>query len=264
MLEFFDVIGENKQINDEQNRNIKLTRKYNQCLGIKNTKCEECYKQKGNIHDLFQIRLCVKCKQLPKYKLICKTDAKNKYYLADDDLIELSVLKVKNPHYSRASDMKLFSEFDVIAKACEKHECILCELNGILKDICKDKNKMAISKQKKKQIKMDKRKYELLEALQKVGLELRNDSNLCSGYIRGSIVDWTIDEIVERMCQMKYLYEYCDFQKYFNKAKQKREKQRELDRMLHMRTYFNESLFDHAERLALKEHNYPPIYPWMK
>ena len=53
------------------------------------------------------------------------------------------------------------------------------------------------------------RKKELEKKLQSRGLEFRLDSALCSKYVDGT-TDLHIDFIVERMCQMKYLYEYCN------------------------------------------------------
>lgn len=62
------------------------------------------------------------------------------------------------------------------------------------------------------------------------------------------------------MCQMKYLFEYCDMKKAFELAK------------VEQREDFcygyipNEPLFDLAERIALKNKNngeYPIIWPWM-
>lgn len=59
----------------------------------------------------------------------------------------------------------------------------------------------------------------MVESLNKYKLQLREDSKLCQGYIDGTIKDWTIDQIVERMCQMRFLYEYCDMDDAYQEAK---------------------------------------------
>lgn len=53
------------------------------------------------------------------------------------------------------------------------------------------------------------RKKELENKLKSRGLEIRTDSALCTKYIEGT-TDLNVDFIVERMCQMKYLFEYCN------------------------------------------------------
>lgn len=60
------------------------------------------------------------------------------------------------------------------------------------------------------------------------------------------------------MCQMKYLYDYCNFQKYYEKAKRNQQKTFEAG-------YFPDTpIFDDAEYLALKHYGgYPTSYPWM-
>lgn len=40
------------------------------------------------------------------------------------------------------------------------------------------------------------------------GVKFRSDSALCSQYINGTS-DLSLDYVVQRMCEMKYLYEYC-------------------------------------------------------
>lgn len=54
----------------------------------------------------------------------------------------------------------------------------------------------------------DNRRRELTEALRTAGLELRTDSQLCANYIYQG--EDTIPRIIDRMSQMKYLFEFCD------------------------------------------------------
>lgn len=55
------------------------------------------------------------------------------------------------------------------------------------------------------------RKNNLESKLKLRGLEFRLDSALCTKYICNK-TDLDVDFIVERMCQMKYLYEYCNME----------------------------------------------------
>lgn len=95
------------------------------------------------------------------------------------------------------------------------------------------------------------RKKELVKALSEMKLELRSDSKLCKKYIDTG--DYDINYVVERMCQMKYLYEYCDFKKMLDAVSED-----------YNDDYENLGVFDKAEKLVLEEiGDYPDIYPWM-
>lgn len=112
----------------------------------------------------------------------------------------------------------------------------------------------------KKEEKCLKRKEILTKALTKAGLELREDSELCKKYISGEIKE-NKKNIVERMCQMKYLFEYC----HMNECKEKAyNNQIETFNA----GYFPDcSVFEDAEMIALEKYSngkYPKIFPWMK
>ena len=98
---------------------------------------------------------------------------------------------------------------------------------------------------------------ELKLKLKKRGLKLRKDSALCSLYIE-SKTDLDIDYIVQRMCEMNYLYEYCDmkniktkvYNEYLNNGCTKN---------------YEENISSYAEKIALEKYSggtYPMIFPW--
>lgn len=217
-----------------------------------NNPCIKCHKKEGKHHKVFDIVLCKKCQELPKYTLICKTIAKTSYHLTEKDLTKISTwYEVQNPHYRRASNMKLCTITDVRKVARQKYKCIDKELDKICESLTEQKeNKKNMHPEN---IKREIRQFELVNALQSKGLKLRPDSKLCYGYIEGTITDWTIDAIVERMCQVKYLFDYCKLSSYFSEAYK-----------IQRSNYDTDSVFDIAEQLALKEHGpYPKFYPWM-
>lgn len=97
------------------------------------------------------------------------------------------------------------------------------------------------------------RKDVLINELAKYKLVLRSDSKLCESYINGSIHErWTLDTIAYRMCQMRYLYDYCDMNQAFRQAKDK-----------NRRNGYEGDLFDIAERIAIKGKGYPSEWPWL-
>lgn len=223
--------------------------------------CEECLSEKGSVSEFHNIRLCQTCKRIDKYELICKTAAKSEYHLKDDDLDGLKYITTTNPNYKR-KDMTLYAKKEIIEAFKEKYNIgeddnISDKLFELDWKRLERGTKVKVTKQNNKQT----RRNDLVAALNNVGLKLRNDSKLCKGYINGTLGrdNWTIPEIVNRMCQMNYLYKYCDMDNAFNKAKD------EHDEELGAGYFPDEPLFDVAERIALrtKGGNYPAVWPWL-
>jgi len=221
--------------------------------------CKNCYLDHGKMSDFFEKRLCNNCSQLDKFKLVCKSTIKSEYNMKDDDLEDLPYIEVKNPHYRCASQMKLYSLCDVKKKFCKMRECNKNEIEEECEIIKKMKEEDRNIRKQKKDEKIKGRKEDLVHALKEYKLKLRSDSKLCNGYIDGTIKDWTIDEIVRRMCEMKYLYDYCDMDDAFQTAKDDQNEE------LNAGYFPDEPLFDHAERIALEKHGggYPNVFPWM-
>jgi hypothetical protein len=112
----------------------------------------------------------------------------------------------------------------------------------------------------KKEEKCLKRKVLLTKALTKAGLELREDSKLCKKYISGEIKE-NKNNIVERMCQMRYLFEYCNM----NECKE--EAYNNQIEIFNAGYFPDCSVFEEAEFIALDKYSngkYPKIFPWMK
>lgn len=94
--------------------------------------------------------------------------------------------------------------------------------------------------------------------MNKYKLTLRNDSKLCTGYINGTIKDLTCKQIAVRMCQMKYLYDYCHMNDCCEEAY---ESQQEEYRAGYLPDC---TVFEQAELIALHKYgNYPNVWPWL-
>jgi len=103
--------------------------------------------------------------------------------------------------------------------------------------------------------KMD-RKQELKTELSNKGLVLRNDSVLCDEYIEGTSEN-SLEYIVQKMCEMKYLYEYCNMKACKKKAR------RDAD----MHYYYPGMITDLATSMALNKYSngvFPDVFPWLK
>jgi hypothetical protein len=79
---------------------------------------------------------------------------------------------------------------------------------------------------------------------------------LCAAYVAGDNTR-SIDAVVKRMCQMKYLYDYCDMVRYLDRARARYE---------HDWDEQDWSVHDRAENMALGAtgSRYPQVWPWMK
>lgn len=184
---------------------------------------------------------------------LTKTAAKNDYYLTEKDL-----LGCDNTPVSRyRTYYVLYKKSDIITIFCTKYnindDCILQKQQELANKKLIRANKKLIKAQetkiKHKELKITRRE-ELINALNKKGLELREDSNLCKLYVKQDkdiVKEWTLDEVVERMCQMKYLYE-----------SQKEEKSQGF--------YPDRTIAEQAEMEALYAHNkgkWPTVWPWL-
>jgi hypothetical protein len=77
-------------------------------------RCSDCgimevYQQRPFFHSFFNVVLCGSCKNRTIYALITATTAKRNYFLNEDDLLPLRTISLENPHYPRASPVRLYS-----------------------------------------------------------------------------------------------------------------------------------------------------------
>jgi hypothetical protein len=191
-------------------------------------------------------------------EFITKTNAKKEYFLTEDELSQIESIERPNP-YRKSSTMSLYKCDEIMKFLQNKYN--VCSIEKVMDIIKQIKIKKEEKKQKYIQNKSDqkqRRKYKLLEALQQYGMKLRSDSKLCQGYIDGIIKDKSVDWIVNRMCQIKYLYDYCNMKDEIEKAKKEQMEER-------IEGYFPDcSVFDQAEiNILTRIGDYPNQFPWM-
>ena len=233
---------------------------YNQSLLIMPNFCVECKKTGATQSNIFNKLLCSVCKNSDAYKMVYKTTAKKEYFLTDADIGRLETFDGPKIRRNFTTLIKLT---DVKNAFCKKFSVELSQI-----DEAKDQIEISIDEEKtRKRDLRDERKYDLKvkrkksleDELAKYNLVLRDDSNLCQGYINGSIKDWSLDQIVNRMCQMHYLYNYTDMEKYLEEAR--------TDYYETIKAgYFPDcSIQEDAELKAVGPlNNYPVVWPWME
>jgi hypothetical protein len=169
---------------------------------------------------------CEYCQQLFNKGNIYSCDTCNKYYCTN------SVL------YSR------------INKTDTSKYCKDCVTDEFIQLIINDNNERI-------QFEKLKRKNELIKLLNTYGLQLRNDSSLCKNYIEYNSNN--IFDVVYRMCEMKYLFNYQNMENEIDKA------HNEQLELINYGYYPDISIFEQAEFNVLNRiGNYPVLFPWLK
>jgi len=221
-------------------------------------KCVECNDKKGIKRAKLEIVLCKECAKLEKYKLITKTEAKKRYLLLDDDLEGLLRISC-NSSYGLAT---YFRYIDVKLLCCEKNGINEEDLESFLEEKECERNERIEERRRNGEEKRvrdrERREERLRRELGKCGLVLRDDSVLCRKYMDG--LDIRLEEVVRRMCEMRYLYEYCHMEECKDIAY--REYREELDAGF----IPDMCVSDAAEHMALRlysEGGYPEVFPWM-
>jgi hypothetical protein len=246
--------------------------------------CVECKaKNKTQKDRAREIYLCQECFNSEKYALICKTDVKTKYLLTDSEIKDCEYYTVSNGWYQ---DKKLYHLREIKDIFCSKNKISRDDddvINNKMISLKEEKERRKVErktiatmrrtererKAKERHKKLSEiRRVELREALAEYGLELRDDSNLCDNYIDGEIKegdgedDWSLDQIVHRMCQMKYLYDYCNMSHCCDKAYRRQEEEKREG------FWPDCSVFEEGEMIALEKYGenggYPKVWPWLK
>ena len=215
--------------------------------------CVEC-NNIGKKNTTLNLILCNNCKNLNKYTLITKTNSKKFYYLKDSDISNLKSF-TKNTSYGLGT---FYIKSDIINSFCNKYNTDINNYQKVIDNIINEKD-IKREKQLENRInKKNKRKQMLINKLNSRGVSFRNDSVLCENFINGD-KSLNINDVVNRMCQMKYLFKYCHMNKCKDEAYEKQQEVLEAG-------YFPDcSVFDDAEYLALKKYSnnkYPDIFPW--
>lgn len=252
--------------------------------------CDHCQgKTQASFSLAFNKTLCAACKMNEPYKMLYKSTAKLQYFLTDKDLHEIEMFpgpKNRNGGACGHRDTFLVRESDVKSRFCQKFSVTPNEIAGKLQELqtikaAKRAKRVATSNHvgraephqpgynggpvivsphhidSSQLLLREQRKQELVDALAEYKLSLRADSKLCQGYINGTITDRSVDEIVHRMCQMHFLFNYADMDNCLDRAYELHNAERNDG------CFSDFSVFERAERLALKKRPYPSSWPWL-
>ena len=212
-----------------------------------------CHNVRGTLRSRLHIVLCSPCSRLPEYILISKSKCKTEYKLTDTDFNGLTVYE-GTCRYGVAT---YYTTRDVSRRACDKHNTTIENLSEVVKQIQLTK-KQTLEEQRANRV--DRRYNELTSGLHSAGLELRSDSALCQQFIQG-VSEYSSEYIVQRMSEMKFLFEYCHMDECRDIANEEHYDELEAG-------YIPDcSVFDRAEEIALQKYSngqYPVIFPWYR
>jgi len=225
-------------------------------MKMKKSICYECNKKTVRKFFFYDILLCKNCetKSLTnsnKYRKITKTDAKEDFYLNDNDLGKIQSNIIKNPFYSGYMTLYLYT--DIVQLANNKYDNF--EKYKIEKKIISDEKR--IKRSENQRLRSKNRKSELINELNKYGLSLRNDSKLCYNYINIKKKKLSLQQVVHEMCIMKFLYDYTNYEERKNNY------YIEYD-------YYNgwvdmsQIISDIKEEIRQEINGWPRYWPWLK
>ena len=109
--------------------------------------CAQCT-NKGTWAKKLEIFLCAECRNLPKYRLISKTDAKNDYFLTPDDLVNFEKIEA-NSSYGPATYYRME---DVVNKFCEKFSTDLEHYSNVRMVLVQERWKKLEEKRAKREL----------------------------------------------------------------------------------------------------------------
>lgn len=206
--------------------------------------CFSCRAPTSSINRFYMIPLCRTCQQnKDQYQCVTRTTAMREYCLKGKEVDDLEYTSVKNPYYRSAAPMKLYLLSDVIRVQGSRD----IETIQLKKEEAREKRKKTISD------KQEARKKELVGALDKVGLELRYDSELCERYIKGSSSAWSLDAVVKEMAFMKYLHEYTDYSTRLEE---------EVEQIAKYDGYYS-GIWREAADYTKQRYTRPDVWPWL-
>lgn len=209
------------------NSDVESSEEYEEML----VKCNDCHIEMNDNYGYFT---CILCKL--SYCYSCQNEIEETYYCSNDNCYHCRRGNCFNTRRSGETYCEKCAPEDV-KESIEQHEKELLEAYDIMAQ------------------NVDDRRNELQVALQKMGLELREDSRYCKKYIEQN--DGDVDEIVNRMCEMKFLFDYCDMRNVLDKV------EKEHIETLEAGYFPDSSVFDEAEYEVLGKTPYPKIWPWL-
>lgn len=172
--------------------------------------CANMYcKAEGTIPSVVYGYVCSRCIEKDVYRFISKTNVHSHYYFNDDDLAPLKIY-YRETKYGTAT---CYYVNDLDALACKKYNIankddIPDTLQQIADDSAAVRAERAVIARQKRYVRQAKRKEKLVAALQAAGVPFRSDSQFSEMYIE-SKRGVTLDRVVRRMSEIKYLYDYC-------------------------------------------------------
>lgn len=214
------------------------------CKG-KNRCCFSCLNKTSCIHNVYNIHVCKECSTTKTpYRMITRSTAMKEYCLKGKEVDELKYSTVPNPHFKNASPMRLYMLIDVIVKKGDRD----------IESIKAKKEQSLLKRREKKEQLRENRRQTLQDALENVGVEWRDDSELCEMYISSNKTCLELNQVVEEMAFMKYLHNYTDYKCRLEK---------EVEYLCSMEGYYYQGIWRDASDSVKCKYKAPHTWPWL-
>ena len=165
----------------------------------------------------------------PKAKRICKTTAKRRFHLSEQDLEAVDCTAVANPHYRRAAaPMLLFEVGDLLRFVCIKHQGFI-NFKVHMAMIEEQRSKRRAKKEERKQaekasflewerevlsnadysgLSNDERQTMLDRILSRMGIERREDGRFAKDFIEGRVHKMHVENVAAILYLVDILFRY--------------------------------------------------------
>lgn len=215
-------------------------------------KCTSCLKDTVNQHLILDIPVCMDCcKNNENFQVISKSTAKNEYLLKDKDLKDLQSGTCRNPVYRSAAPMIMYLKSEVASKCKNLYPEPELERERRKKKSDSTKRKREINKKEK----MDRNRKVLEKLFNQNGLQVRDDSFLCSNYIDGTLKDWTAKQVLDRMALMHFLHNYTNYKEVHQQVYNEYRNNGNI--------FYKGEIEDVAIDRVMKNHKNMDHYPWL-
>lgn len=205
--------------------------------------CFSCQEQTNSLHDVYQIPVCKACRstKIP-YRMITRTTAMKEYCLKAREVDSIPFLQVANPHYRSAAPMRLYLLRDVLSVQGDR-------------DVETIKAKKEVQLKKRRQtiaMTREERRHQLTNALQEIGLEYREDNELCRTFLINKQIDLSM--VVEETAFLHYLHQYTDYHDRLEDY---------VETLYDDAGFYFNDIWHEASDNVRRKYKRPKVWPWL-
>lgn len=179
-------------------------------------------------------------------------------YFCNDCIFMCCCMTCREEVCHRCSEPRFMNSFNYKkCKGCNIGYCCgdsyMINFKGVFNDVFCDKKCVSVELYRKYliiELNTKFRRRKLREHLRRYNIKKRKDSVLCTKYINNTLdKEWTAEKVAQKMCEMKYLYDYCRMNHYL--------------KLTSVNKFSGLTHFEISKHLALRNYGqFPVVWPW--